>query len=288
MKICILGSTGLLGQALVKEAKKRNFDVIGIARKNADINFDITDDEKLISFISNNKFDCVVNTCAYVSHDVCEKEPLKAYALNSRPSAILAMLAKNLSFKYVFISTDGYFSGDGRKKHDENSCLVFLNEYARTKYAGEAYTLTNSNALVVRTNIVGFRGEAERPTFVEWVIDNLKNEKEITLFDDYYTSSISVAQFASALFDILKLNPSGLINIASSEVSSKQEFISGLANEFGFSLKNTKIGSVKNISGSARADSLGLDVSKAENILGYALPGLNDVIKQLKLEYKDV
>ena len=75
--------------------------------------------------------------------------------------------------------------------------------------------------------------------------------------------------------------------MASSEVFSKKEFIEKLANEFNFSLKNTHVGSVSSLS-SKRADSLGLDVSLAESILGYNLPTLNDVIFQLKKEYENV
>ncbi|MCX4275927.1 MAG: sugar nucleotide-binding protein [Candidatus Gastranaerophilales bacterium] len=288
MKICILGSTGLLGQALIKKAKLRRYDVVGVARKNADVNLDITNDDKLIEFISSNMFDCIINTCAYVNHDICEKEPLKAYALNSRPSSILTMLANKYNYKYVYISTDGYFHDDGRKKHDENSKISFLNEYARTKYIGEVYTLANPKSLVVRTNIVGFKGNPSQQTFVEWVISSLESQENLTLFEDYYTSSISVLQFSDILYDILIHNPCGVINIASSQVSSKKEFIEALASEFGFSLSCAQIGSIKQLKGSLRPNSLGLDVSKAENILGYKFPNLLDVIRCLKKEYVDV
>ena len=286
-KICILGATGLLGQALVREGKKRNLSVIGVARKNADVNLDITKDSDLKNFIENNNFDCVINTCAYVNHDVCEKSPGEAYLLNSRPSAILAGLSLEYDFKYVYISTDGYFNGDSKNVHNEEATVQFFNEYARTKYAGECFALTNANSLVVRTNIVGFKG-AETPTFAEWVIENLSKQNMITLFDDYYTSSISVSQFSNALYDLISKDVCGRINLASSEVSSKKEFITKLAEVFNFSLSNTTIGSIKNLLGSRRADSLGLDITKAEKLLGYKLPNLMEVIEELHDEYKQL
>ena len=286
MKYIVFGGTGLLGKALKNQIKENNDICITIARNNADFCMDIKDDIKIQKLIEEQKPDVVINACAIVNHKICDENPALAYETNARPSAILTNLAAANNFKYVYISTDGYFHGDINAKHSETANVLLLNEYARTKYIGEQFTLTNPEALVVRTNIVGFRGK-EEPTFVEWVINSLKNNTEMTLFDDYYTSSISVSQFSKALCSLIKKNASGIINLASSEVFSKKEFIEKLANEFNFSLENTHTGSVSLLS-SKRADSLGLNVSVAENILGYKLPTLNEVIMQLKKEYDSV
>lgn len=283
-KILILGSTGLLGQALMHEARKRYEVVLGAARKYADLDFDITDDNKLEQCIQRHAFDVIINCCAIVDHELCEQNTALAYRINARPSSIIANISKEKQIKYVYISTDGYYHGDYVQKHSEDNEILLLNEYARTKFLGEVLALTNPYSLVVRTNIVGFRNKVKQPTFVEWAINALQNSEEITLFEDYYTSSISVAQFSKALLDIIEKDCSGIINIASSQVASKREFIEELAGQFGFSLKNTKTGSVRMLLAN-RPDSLGLDVSKAESILGYRLPKLKEVIAQLKKEY---
>ncbi|MDR3151823.1 MAG: hypothetical protein LBT67_03150, partial [Holosporaceae bacterium] len=85
--------------------------------------------------------------------------------------------------------------------------------------------------------------------------------------------------------DLIEKKICGLINVASREVFSKAEFIKTLADVFGFSVKNTTISSVKKLLPN-RADSLGLDVSRAETILGYTLPTLDDVIFSLYEEYR--
>lgn len=287
-KLLLLGSTGLLGQALTKEAKKRNVEITGVAHSNADINLDITDDNALFNLIKEIKPDIVINTCAIVNHKLCDEDTKLAYDVNARPSAILANLADEMNFYYIFISTDGYYNGDKNKKHTPEDKICLLNEYARTKYAGECFTLTNKNALVVRTNIIGFRGRKEQPTFLEWVINSLKNCAEMTLFNDYYTSSITVTQFSKALLDIIPKKPSGTLNIASSEVSSKETFIKAVANSLEHKLNNPKIDSVKALTTSKRADSLGLDVKEAEKLLGYKLPNLEEVIAQIKKEYYEL
>ena len=116
---------------------------------------------------------------------------------------------------------------------------------------------------------------------------SLKKQDEMTLFDDYFTSSISVAQFSKALLDLIEKNACGLYNLASSQVSSKKDFIEKTAEIFNFKLTNAKTGSVNQLS-SKRADSLGLNVEKSEQILGYKLPNLTEVIQQLKAEYDEL
>lgn len=285
-KICILGATGLLGKTLYNQYKKKGYIVVGCARKNTDVCFDISNDIKLTEFLNDYKFDIVINTVAIVNHDYCEKNPETAYMINARPSAILAQLSKVLNFKYVYISTDGYFTNNKNKKHDEQHAINLLNEYARTKYIGEQFTLTSKNSLVIRTNIVGFK-QGDNQTFVEWAISTIKNKENLVLFNDYYTSSISVKLFSECLIDLINKQAVGLYNLASSEVSSKKEFIEQMAKIFELELTNTKIGTVDSLT-SKRANSLGLDVTKAETILQYKLPSLKEILIQLKEEYDDI
>ena len=286
-QLAVLGASGMLGQALCRVARRRGIEVTGVDLHGADVDLDIRDDGALAAFCAKRQYDCLVNTCAIVNHAFCDQHPGEAYLLNARPSAMLANLAHERGFKYVYVSTDGYFCGDGRGKHAEDAPMTLLNEYARTKYAGEVFAARNPEALVARTNIVGFRGKPDQPTFVEWALGALRRGEPMTLFADYYTSSISVTQYSEALLDLIAADAVGTVNVASSEVSSKEEFIMALADAFGLSLANARRGSVTSLTQSRRADSLGLDVSKAESILGRKLPGLKEVIAQLRAECHD-
>jgi len=198
----------------------------------------------------------------------------------------LSSFCLDQNIKLCHISTDHYFSGDNDRLHDENSKVLLLNEYAKTKYAGECFALTNPNSLVLRTNIVGLRNWSGSPTFVEWAIGELASKKPITMFEDVYTSSIDVKTFSKALFELISKGASGLINLASSECASKKEFITRLAIRLGFDLSNCKVGRVNTNFGVARGESLALDVSYAESILGYKLPNLDSVIESIACEYE--
>ncbi|MFZ3138506.1 MAG: SDR family oxidoreductase [Thermodesulfovibrionales bacterium] len=288
MKIIIFGSTGMLGQALLKETQNRNYSAIGIARKNADICADIMNDSVLRKILSTTKPDVVINTVAVVNLDECENNAAYAYLVNARPASILSDMCNRIDAYYVHISTDHYFTGDKDKKHDETYPVKIVNEYARTKYAGEFFALLNPQALVVRTNIVGFRNLKDHPTFLEWVIESLKKDIPITLFEDYFTSSINVTQVSTHLFDLINKRACGVVNLASREVKSKKDFIEAIAHRLNIHLSRIEIGSVFNLHGVPRAESLGLDVTKAENILGYRLPTFEQVISSIIKDYSNL
>lgn len=177
------------------------------------------------------------------------------------------------------------WGGGGISRHSESDEISLLNEYARTKFAGEGFALTDPSSVVLRTNIVGFRHN-QAPTFLEWAIGALKRKEKMTLFDDFYTSSIHVLQFAKIIFDVIKQRPNGIFNVASSTVASKKDFIIALSQTlFNTAPVNYSVGSVKSLGTARRANSLGLDVTKIENFLGYAMPDLDQVMHSIKREF---
>jgi dTDP-4-dehydrorhamnose reductase len=286
MNIVVVGATGMLGQALLREGARRGNKPIGLARNYADYNVNITDSGKLVRTLEQIRPDVVINAAAVTSLAECEQDANLAYFVNARSVAILADICAKMGIYLVQISTDHYFVNDRDAKHAETSPICLVNEYARTKYAGEVFALTCSGTLVVRTNIVGFRGKGQ-PTFIEWAIAALESEERITLFEDFFTSSIHVDGFAAALFDILPKKIAGTLNLAAREVSSKKEFICLLADELRIELANTTSGSVSELCGPRRAESLGLDVDRAERLLGYKLPTTREVIGALVQQYRE-
>ncbi|MBU0650986.1 sugar nucleotide-binding protein [bacterium] len=278
-KILILGSTGMLGKQLLQCFREKGANVKGAARKNADINFDIADDKQLIAAIYDFCPDVIINTAAIVNFDWCEKNKGMAYCVNSRPLSILVEAAKKIDSYLIQVSTDHYYTGDKNKKHSEKDNIVLVNEYARTKFAAEAFALTYNKSLVLRTNIIGYKGDELSPTFIEWAEKSLKEKMQMILFNDYYSSSISVLQFAKICYDLIELKVNGLLNLASRDVFSKKDLIEAFAEKKGYSLTNTKVGSVFDMQGVRRAESLGLDVKKIESLVGYKMPGLEEVIQ---------
>lgn len=285
MKTLVLGSTGLLGQAVVEEARRRGHLLREAARRNAPIALDITDEKALCKTLEAEKPDLVFNCAALTDIEACERAPLDAWNMNARPLAFLAAWARASGGKLIHVSTDQYFTEGGRRPHDETAPVSFLNEYARTKFAGEGFALTAARALVLRTSIVGIRGW-EKPTLAEWAIEVAENDLAATLFSDAWSSSIDVASFARAAFDMAETGASGLYNLAASEVYTKEDFVREIARQLGCTLTAATSGSVQGLA-TTRAHCLGLDIRRAEQILKYRLPGLSEVVACVLHKYNE-
>lgn len=288
MKILLLGANGMLGQSIYKQfSKDTNIQIFTAARNDAMYKFDLLDDAALRECFDAVQPDVCINSAAIVNLSLCEENRLLAYNTNARLCSMLTELCGRYRTYYIQISTDHYYNGDGRKKHDEHATITLSNEYAKTKYVGEKFTELYDKSLILRTNIVGFRGIVSRPTFLEWAIENILNRKSMTLFNDFYTSSISTCLFADILRDVLKNQLLGIYNLASNTVSSKEEFIVNLSKSLFDCIPVYDVGSLEGLCGVKRANSLGLDVSGIELALGYAMPDLEKVLYSIKAEYKE-
>ncbi|MEM8986468.1 MAG: sugar nucleotide-binding protein [Pseudomonadota bacterium] len=279
----VLGATGLFGQAVLKALARRGVSAVGCARKNADIDADLSDPRQARTVLGDVRADVVVNAAAITSLDACEANPPGAFALNAALPEVLTGVCKGRKTKLVQISTDHFYAGDGSRLHDERFPVMVLNHYARTKHAGEAFAACVPGAFVMRTNITGARGWAGRPTFAEWAFDALENRKPLNLFTDYYTSTVDAATAAAAMIDLVERDAAGLYNVAAREAASKKDFVVALAETQGIALDWAEDASVKSLS-TPRADSCGLDVAKAENMLGRRLPTVRETAAALALQ----
>ncbi len=273
MKHLIIGSTGLLGQALMKECRARSYDVLGMARNGADWEIDLSEENDFHAVFDATMPTHVVNCAAVIDHDVCESDIEYAYRVNARAVSLMAEAASDMGLHFTQVSTDHFYTGGKFIKHTEAYPVTLVNEYARTKYAGECFA---SRHLVIRTNFTGLRGW-KRPTFFEWAVNTLRSGEAMKVFTDYYTSTCDAGTVAKAILDLRTHN--GVFNVASSEVSSKATFIHAIADALGIAF-SAEVGSVRSLR-SLRAESCGLDVSKAEEALKRKLPGLETVVRNL-------
>lgn len=287
MRVLLFGANGMLGQAIRENlSKAENVELSCAARSGADWCLDFTDDLAVRQCFAKVAPEAVINAAAIVSLQKCEESPSLAYLVNGRFVSILAEECRRAGCYLVHVSTDHYYAGEGAAKHREDDPVQVVNEYARSKYVGECLAMAYAHSVVLRTNIVGLRGNPERPTFLEWAVSALEKQEQITAFQDFYTSSLHVCQFAEVLKDILRLKPEGIYNLSCSQVLSKAEFMERLSKRLFHRPLKARLGSVRELQGARRADSLGLNTWKLENLLGYSLPDADEVMERIAAEYK--
>ena len=282
--VLLFGDTGMLGQAIRKKLSDADYRVLGVSRTSADYRIDMKDELSIENSFNKIKPDIVINAAAIVSIDYCEEHPGEAYLINGRAPGVMVEQSRKYGSYFVQISTDHYYCGDKDLKHNEHSQVRLVNEYARSKYVGECLAQTYEKSLVIRTNVVGFRCR-ENKTFVEWIIDCVSDKNKMTLFNDFYTSSMNSSDFAIVLRDLLKNRPTGILNVASSEVVNKKEFIIELVKELFGIVPDYVEGSIHSASGVKRADSIGLDTTVVSSIVGYEMPDFKTTIKSIANDY---
>lgn len=280
-KALVLGASGMAGQAFMKKLKESGFTTQGLSRKGPDIYDDLLINASQIhKYLNEYSPDLIINCAAIVSIEYCERNPDEAEKLNSHIPKVLASAMDNSGAKLIQISTDHYYTGDKDKKHSESDPITLANKYAETKYKGEQNALQYERTTVIRTNITGYRGYPNKPTFIEWLLDCLRSKKSLILFDDFYTSTIDVNSFCDLCLDPGVMKTSGLLNIASSCPITKKDFAYKLAEKLNIQLDWALDASVSSLS-LPRANSLGLDCTKAEGIINKSMPSPDQVITNL-------
>ncbi|QKJ24487.1 dTDP-4-dehydrorhamnose reductase family protein [Poseidonibacter lekithochrous] len=292
MKIAVIGGTGLLGSNLIKLFK--NYDVRAFSRNhsvNIEENVNNLIDFSNITIELDTYFnswcpDLIINTVALVDLQKCEDDLPLANFSNYEISINLAELAKKNNSYFIHVSTDHYYN-DGKYRHNENENVSLLNNYAKTKYKAEEAVLDiYKKSLIVRTNIIGFRKNGKE-SFFEWLINNMSKELNINLYENFFTSPISVNLLGGILLKCYKKGLVGIYNISSCESISKYDFGMKVSKKFSFDNKKIKkTVLIQNESSIQRALTLGLNTSKIERDLDLKMPKIEEVIDSLYYEYK--
>ena len=113
MKVLLLGSNGMLGQAVRKVYRHdEGVQLYCAARTNADFNLDLTDDARLRDCFVGVKPDVVINAAAIVNLQRCEQCVEDAYRTNARLCSVLSELSREHGSYFVHVSTDHYYCAE--------------------------------------------------------------------------------------------------------------------------------------------------------------------------------
>jgi dTDP-4-dehydrorhamnose reductase len=286
--LVVLGGSGLLGQAVQREAARRGLPAVAVSRRTGT---DLTDPVALRALLQKLRPSQVVNAAAITSLPWCERHPAAAHALHAQLPEQLALWCAQQGVPWVQVSTDHYFSGACNRLHAEDAPVSPPNVYAASKLRGERKALQHGAglALVLRTNIVGRRGWPGQPSFAEWAVDALRAGRAIDAYDDVWASSLDVGHFASAMFELTEQGARGLLNLAASQSASKAEFLQTLADALQLDTRHLHVCHRPDPApdGVPRANTLGLDVTRAQSLLGRILPTTRQVAAALARSFEE-
>jgi len=275
----VLGGTGLMGSALFNEAKIRGLDPISVARKNADFELDVYNSDDLILCLRSVRPNVVINSFGIADVDFCEEDPVTARLAHIEIPKILDAWCQKNSATYIHISTDQFYGGSYGCRSSEKSLPLPSNEYAKSKLLGEQ-ALHSESHLIIRLSMLGRRLKGSR-SLADFMFDTVRSGACADIYTDAITSAIDVKTGASVIFDLFEKSATGVFNVGTHSPYSKSDLFKKIALIDGCLATRARFVEAPK-AGVKRNNNLGLCVAKAETMLGYDLPNLEDVVKNLK------
>lgn len=131
MRVMILGASGLLGHALMREWT--GDEVIGLGSRDIDIRDKVKVSERLESVCP----DWIVLAAAYTNVDGCESNQELALGVNRDGAAHVGEAARRTGTKLLFVSSDYVFDGKKTSPYETGDRRNPLSVYGRSKAEAE-------------------------------------------------------------------------------------------------------------------------------------------------------
>lgn len=228
-KILITGAGGQLGIRLVSFLDSK-YKVIGLSKGDLDITSE--NDVKII--LKKYNPDIIINCAAMTDVDGCEEKPNLAKNINALS---IKNILQNFNKHFIHISSDYVFDGENGP-YEEKDKTKPINIYGQTKMLGEDIVIKYSNNwTILRTNVLF--GLGAKASFVSWVINSLKNNKDINVVNDQINNPISINDLTFIIEKIILNNTRGLFHVGSDTFCSRYEFAKIISRVF--KLNNNKI-----------------------------------------------
>ena len=222
MKVAVVGSTGQLGQDLMRLFGE---EAVGFTHQE----LDVTEEERVASAMSSAEPDWVLNTAAFHRVDDCEANPKLTFAVNALGALNVARAAASVGSGIVFYSTDYVFGGQDRERnnpYEEEDSPHPLSVYGASKVAGEQLVMqANARHLVVRSaGLYGTTTSRKGWTFPELMLNKARTDGSVCVVTDQVLSPTFTADLARKTRELIEHDAAGLFHLTNAGECSWFEF----------------------------------------------------------------
>ena len=242
MKIVILGASGRLGAALMREYREK-YDLAGFNH----VQLDLANLDDVRGKLSAMNFDVLINAAAFTNVDACETERDRAFLINAEAPGVLAEICNEKDAKLIHFSTDYVFDGEKRAPYTEEDQANPISAYGESKLAGEKCVLAGEDGhLVVRVSWVF---GPDRPSFVDAMIKRAQQDEKIDAISDKFstpTYTHDIARMLPHFFD--RGVGVGILHFANAGKCTWQEYAQWALDcccNVGIPLKERTVGALK-------------------------------------------
>ena len=195
--ILLTGATGQVGSALLP--RLRNLGPV-VAPSRAEMN--LADANSVRAVVRATRPRWIVNPGAYTAVDKAESERDAAWTVNAQAPGVLGEEARKLGIPVIHVSTDYVFSGAGSAQWRETDRTGPLNEYGRSKLAGEAALASSGAAHVtLRTSWVY---AATGQNFLRTMLRLGRERDELRVVGDQHGTPTAAGDLADLIVFLLR------------------------------------------------------------------------------------
>jgi dTDP-4-dehydrorhamnose reductase len=210
MKVLVLGVTGMLGSAVLRQfSTDPRYQVWGTlrsasalrefpedVRSNLLSGVDVLDADALLRAFARVQPEVVVNCVGLIKQLADAKDPLSALPINAMLPHRLANLCALAGARLVHVSTDCVFSGR-TGMYTENHVSDAEDLYGKSKYVGEIHD--SPHAVTLRTSIIGHELSTNY-ALVDWL---LSQEGPVKGYANAIFSGLPTVELARVIRDFV-------------------------------------------------------------------------------------
>jgi dTDP-4-dehydrorhamnose reductase len=204
MKIALTGSTGQVGLEVLAAGGAN--EILALSRQTADLALP----GAAAAAIRALRPDAVINAAAWTAVDKAEDNKDAAFRINAEAVGEIAAAARDVSARFIHLSTDYVFPGTGAAPLSETVPTGPLNIYGASKLKGEELALAaNDGAVIIRTSWVY---SVHGVNFVKTMLGLSKTREELSIVADQRGGPTPAAEIAAACLKIAatREGPSGV------------------------------------------------------------------------------
>ncbi|MBQ3413457.1 dTDP-4-dehydrorhamnose reductase [Candidatus Saccharibacteria bacterium] len=215
MRVLVTGTSGQLGYDVARELLARGHEAIGADRSESQAEFehvvlDITDVERVMEIVREVKPDAIVHCAAWTNVDAAEDSAnlTAVRAVNVEGTRNLALAAKDVDAKFVYISTDYVFNGEGSEPwQPDDKNYAPINVYGQSKLDGELEVakLLDKYFIVRIAWVFGKNGK----NFIKTMIEVGRKHDVVKVVDDQIGTPTYTYDLARLLVDMIETDKYG-------------------------------------------------------------------------------
>ena len=221
MKVLILGATGLLGKALVREWTGDEVQAMG----SRDV--DIRDSARVGGTIGEARPDWVVLAAAYTDVDGCESHRELAFSVNRDGAVNVAEAARQAGAKLIFLSSDYVFDGKKTSPYEVDDKRNPHSVYGRSKAEAEVQLQgILPNCCIARTSwVFGIGGRC----FPDTILRLAASRPALDVVNDQRGCPTYTVDLGRAIIQLCRKDASGIAHVTNAGDCSWFEFAQELS-----------------------------------------------------------